>query len=79
MRCSNPRCRRRGYEIDHKIPKMTFCKETHREFVMHCPGDEGSPKGRINGDSCFNVLHVRLTLRYKLLFASLKAAGTACV
>jgi len=65
MRCSNPRCERGGYEIDREILNMTLSKAVHREFVLHCPGEEGSPKGRKKGQSCMNMLHVRLTLRYK--------------
>lgn len=66
MRCSNPRCERGGYEIDREIEKMTYSKALYSEFVLQCPGDEGSPKGRRKGAECMNALHVRLTLRYKV-------------
>jgi len=64
MRCSNPRCERGGYQIDREIMNMIYAKAWHREFAIRCPGDEGSPKGRVKGESCMNMLHVRLTLRY---------------
>jgi len=64
MRCSNPQCRRGGYEIDREISMMISERKEFEEFTMHCPGDEGSPKGRRPGKRCWNVLHVRLTLKY---------------
>lgn len=65
LRCSNPLCRRGGYEIDLKVGRMVSEGKEREELVMYCPGDEGSLKGRRVGRRCRNVLHVRLTLRYK--------------
>ncbi|OLB27930.1 MAG: hypothetical protein AUH05_23225 [Ktedonobacter sp. 13_2_20CM_53_11] len=65
MRCSNPRCERGGYEIDREIRNIMLGQKTKAEFVLYCPGDEGTPKGRKKGDNCDNALHVRLTIKYK--------------
>lgn len=64
MRCSNPRCKRGGYEIDGEISRMVSHKEVEKEVVLYCPGDEGSPK-RDKGIACMNSLHIRLKLAYK--------------
>jgi hypothetical protein len=63
--CSNPRCRRGGYEIDASLYDMVREKSTEKVFARNCPGDEGSPKGRKRGDRCRNVLHYRLRIKYK--------------
>ena len=63
--CSNSRCRRGGYEIDSSLSEMVRGNLTEKEFKTHCPGDEGSPKGRRPGRNCGNVLHYRLTIKYK--------------
>jgi len=65
MRCSNQRCKRGGFDIEYEIRNMTYGKATEREFVLHCDGDEGSPKGRKKGERCMNMLHVRLKLKYR--------------
>jgi hypothetical protein len=65
MRCSNKRCKRGGYDIEQEIRNMTYGKVTDREFILRCEGDEGSPGGRKKGNSCMNMLHVRLKLKYK--------------
>jgi hypothetical protein len=63
--CSNPRCRRGGYEVDRSLSEMVREKSTEKVFARNCPGDEGSPKGRKRGDRCKNVLHYRLKVKYK--------------
>ena len=63
--CSNPRCRRGGYEIDRSLSEMVRENLTEKEFETYCPGDEGSPKARRPGRRCLNVLHYRLTIKYK--------------
>jgi hypothetical protein len=63
--CRNPRCRRGGYEIDRSLDEMVREGLTEKEFEKRCPGDEGSPKGRRRGDRCRNILHYRLTIKYK--------------
>jgi hypothetical protein len=65
LRCSNPHCRRGGYEIDHSLHEMVRENATEKEFDLACPGDEGSPKGRRPGRSCGNVLHYHLRIKYK--------------
>jgi hypothetical protein len=65
IRCSNPRCRRGGYEVDDSVYEMVREKSNEKIFERKCPGDEGSPKGRRPGRRCGNVLHYRLRLKYK--------------
>jgi hypothetical protein len=65
IRCSNPYCRRGGYEVDAGLYEMVREKLTEKEFSKGCPGDEGSPKGKKIGKRCMNVLHYRLTVKYK--------------
>jgi hypothetical protein len=65
IECSNRHCRRGGFEVDDGLYRMVGEKLTEKEFVSRCPGDEGSPKGRVRGRRCLNVLHYRLTVKYK--------------
>lgn len=65
MRCSNTRCERGGYYIEGELRRMVNRKKTDHETVVHCRGDEGSPKGRDKGPSCMNSLHLRLAVKYK--------------
>ncbi|MFA5929281.1 MAG: hypothetical protein WC861_00185 [Candidatus Micrarchaeia archaeon] len=65
LRCSNPSCRRGGYEIDFAISAMTGSKQTEKEGFIVCHGDEGTPKGRKIGRRCVNTIHYKLTLTYK--------------
>ncbi len=44
--CSNPLCRRGGYEVVSILSAMKRTGETAREGSLACPGDEGSPKGQ---------------------------------
>lgn len=63
--CSNPDCRRGGYEVDHSLYDMVRENLTEKEFSKVCPGDEGSPKGKRRGKRCMNVLRYRLRVKYK--------------
>lgn len=65
MRCSNPLCKRGGYQVDGEIQRMLSRNQTECETVIFCEGDEGSPKGRETGAECMNNLHIRLSLKYK--------------
>jgi hypothetical protein len=65
IRCSNPLCRRGGYEIDAVLAEMKRLGETERSGSLSCPGDEGSPKGRRRGDRCRNQIQYTLTVRYR--------------
>jgi len=65
LMCSNPSCRRGGFEIDFDVHDMVREKLVTKEFVKRWPGDEGSPKGRRRGQRCLNTLHCRVTLTYK--------------
>ena len=64
-RCHNKLCERGGYHLRPKIQEMISGEITTRIFVLRCPGDHGSPKGRRRGPRCPNVLHCRLTLIHK--------------
>jgi len=65
IRCSHPRCNRGAFQIDSDLYKMVSEKSTEMEFSQKCPGDDGSPKGRRPGLSCYNRLRYRLTIKYK--------------
>src|ERR1035438_7127455 len=39
IQCSNPLCRRGGYEIDLILSDMRRAKETERKGSIPCPGD----------------------------------------
>ena len=65
IQCSNPLCRRGGYEIDLILSEMRRSKETERQGSIPCPGDEGSPKGRHRGSRCGNTIDYRITVKYK--------------
>lgn len=66
IRCSNPLCKRGGFEIDiNIIGHMLRNNELIKEGILRCPGDEGSPKGRIRGRYCINHIKYKMTLNYK--------------
>jgi hypothetical protein len=65
IQCSNPLCRRGGYELDLILSEMRRAKETERKGAGPCPGDEGSPKGRRRGRRCGNTIEYTLTVKYK--------------
>jgi hypothetical protein len=65
VRCSHPRCRRGGFKVEWDVADMVGQKLTEKEFTKKCQGDDGSPKGRRPGLSCWNRLHYRLTIKYK--------------
>ncbi len=64
MSCGNPRCRQGGFNIQQMIYFMIEQRETHGEHSIHCPGHEGSPKGRRKGDPCGNFAKIRLSITY---------------
>lgn len=65
LECSNPNCRRGGYELDLKILwGMVSNRETEKSGTMRCPGDEGSPKGRRIGRRCTNLIEYRMVVTY---------------
>jgi len=63
--CSNPLCRRGGFEIDEVLSAMRGSRQSEREGSLSCPGDEGSPKGRHSGKRCGNEIRYKLTVKYK--------------
>lgn len=66
LRCSNPNCRRGGFEIDVDILiDMVATDATKKSGTLVCRGDEGSPKGRRIGKRCHNMLDYTLTIKYK--------------
>lgn len=65
IQCRNPLCRRGGFEIDFELGMMIRKKETVKEDMLVCPGDEGSPKGRRPGKRCLNGIKYKITVTYK--------------
>jgi len=64
--CRNPLCKKGGFEIDACLDEMVRKNLTEATFEKHCLGVVGgSPKGRRKGERCGNVLHCRLTIKYK--------------
>jgi len=69
MRCSNPRCYRGGYELDHEVSRLLSnqvkdSQVTEISIQMSCPGDEGTPK-RIVGRTCGYSIEGKVRLSYK--------------
>jgi len=65
MPCSNPSCRRGGYELDRKVPEMVRAGLTETKIKLYCRGDEGSPKGRKIGRRCQHSIEGTIRLKYK--------------
>lgn len=65
--CSNPQCRRGGYEVATILLAMKRTGETVIEGSLSCPGDEGSPKGRRRGERCRNSINYKITVKYRPL------------
>lgn len=63
--CSNPRCQQGGYEMQLLLESLVSRRATRYEGTFHCPGHEGSPKGRRKGDSCCNYIEAAIQLDYK--------------
>ena len=64
IRCGNPRCRQGGFDITQRIYFLVEQHETLDSWEMHCPGQEGSPKGRRKGNPCCNHAKLRAELEY---------------
>lgn len=65
IRCSNPRCRRGGYEFNFILSEMTRSKEAERRGSISCGGDEGSPKGLHRRSPCGNQIQYTVLVKYK--------------
>lgn len=65
MPCGNPQCRRGGYELDRILHSMTPNKTTELKVHLHCPGDEGTPKGRKKGDPCDMSVDGVIKVKYR--------------
>jgi len=65
MECGNSSCRRGGYRFDREVHRMVRENLTEQTFRIHCPGDEGSPKGRKRGRRCERYVTGKITLQYK--------------
>ena len=63
--CSNPLCRRGGFEIDGVLLATRQSREIEREGSVSCRGDEGSPKGQRRGSRCGNKVRYKLIVKYK--------------
>jgi hypothetical protein len=65
MRCSNPRCKRGGYDFEYEVRMMMYTKDRERAIRISCPGDEGSPMGRRVGRECDFLIKGTIKLQYK--------------
>ncbi len=65
LNCNNSSCQRGGFAIGQEIREMVRSKETEREKLLICEGDEGSPKGRKIGRRCINHINVKIKIKYK--------------
>src|SRR5258708_21369951 len=75
--CSNPLCRRGGYDFELQFTEM-IRREIESEAVdMSCGGDEGTPKGRREGQSCLMSMAGTLTIKYKQTTERTDATQTA--
>lgn len=60
--CVNPRCVQGGYDFGAYIFSFSGKGAVTHESTMYCNGHEGSPKGRVKGESCMNSLTYKLTI-----------------
>jgi hypothetical protein len=65
IRCQNPRCQRGGYELEHIVSGMISEHLAEKSFRLHCPGYEGTPKGRHIGESCAYSISGTIKIKYK--------------
>ncbi len=63
--CSNPRCRRGGYDFEPQFMEMVRRGIESEAVDMSCGGDDGTPKGRRKGQSCLMSMEGTLTIEYK--------------
>lgn len=62
--CSNPRCKQGGFDLMATLITVTHSRMSSYETTMYCGGHEGTPKGRVKGDPCFNSLSFKLEATY---------------
>ncbi len=62
--CHNPLCNG-GFQIGSIISEMVRKRETSKEGVAYCCGQEGSPKGRRVYGRCKNSFQYKVTITYK--------------
>ena len=62
--CTNPRCRRGGLSLRFSLDGMMRSRQQHGEFSKLCPGDEGSPQGRVRGKTCLNSFRAAVRITY---------------
>lgn len=63
--CSNPKCRQGGYDLQPFLITLAHSKDLAYEGHICCNGHEGTPKGRVKGDPCFNHLEFKIEATYK--------------
>jgi len=63
--CVNPICYNGGFSIGSLLRDMVGARETHREGIATCQGNEGSPKGRRVYRKCLNHWTYVIDLTYK--------------
>lgn len=62
--CSNPRCKQGGFNLLATLITLAHSKIPSYEATFYCGGHEGTPKGRVRGDSCFNSLTFKIEATY---------------
>ena len=61
--CGNRLCKRGGYNLAQCVRDTIREGTGTKSFVLRCPGDEGSFKGRRMGRRCMNLFHCRITIQ----------------
>lgn len=62
--CSNPKCQQGGYEIQLILESLIRRNDEKSEGKINCNGHEGTPKGRKNGNSCWNSITYKIDIIY---------------
>lgn len=63
--CSNPHCRQGGFDLLATLITLNHSKESSYEGKVYCNGHEGTAKGRVKGDSCFNTLSFKIEATFQ--------------
>ena len=65
INCHNPRCYNGGVHIGQILHFMEASTKTEDQIHKRCQGYEGSPKGRIRREPCFNTFQITINIVYK--------------
>jgi hypothetical protein len=63
--CGNPRCQHGGYDFELQLREMVRRGIESETVDKSCQGDEGTPKGRRQGQSCSMSLTGTITIKYR--------------